>query len=185
MPETEDGSMEAALREPAEEPPSKPRATIEEPAEVADARVALAAPPADDPSAATDAPESATDGVRVDAAERAKRERVGEAHEARRPASRHRRSGARCGTAATTNPVTVRVAAGTNQNTVVRVSSGARFHVVQRGESLWSIATDRLGERAGVAQIAREVDRLWQLNEDRIASGSPDLLYTGTRLRLR
>jgi hypothetical protein len=36
-----------------------------------------------------------------------------------------------------------------------------------------------------VSQIAREVDRLWQLNEDRIASGSPDLLYTGTRLRLR
>ena len=68
---------------------------------------------------------------------------------------------------------------------VVRAPEGARFHVVQRGESLWSIATDRLGEQAGVAQVAREVDRLWQLNEDRIASGNPDLLYAGTRLQLR
>ena len=36
-----------------------------------------------------------------------------------------------------------------------------------------------------MAQVAREVNRLWQLNDDRIASGNPDMLYTGTRLRLR
>jgi hypothetical protein len=42
-----------------------------------------------------------------------------------------------------------------------------------------------LGGHAATAEIAREVDRLWQLNEDRVASGDPDLLYTGLRLRLR
>ena len=120
----------------------------------------------------------------MDTAERAKRERP---VKRTKPAVQPRVIAAPAPVVApaTTNAVTVRVAAGTNQNTVVRATSGDRFHVVQRGESLWSIASDRLGERAGVAQIAREVDRLWQLNEDRIASGSPDLLYTGTRLRLR
>jgi nucleoid-associated protein YgaU len=60
-----------------------------------------------------------------------------------------------------------------------------RFHVVQRGESLWSIASDLLGDGASVARVTREVNRLWELNEDRIATGSPDLLFAGTRLRLR
>jgi nucleoid-associated protein YgaU len=86
---------------------------------------------------------------------------------------------------ATTNAVTVRVTAGTNQSTVVRISSSARSHVVQRGESLWSIASDRLGDGASAAQVSREVSRLWELNEERIGTGSPDLLYAGTRLRLR
>ena len=120
----------------------------------------------------------------MDTAERTKRERP---VKRAKPAVQPRVIAAPAPVAAptTTNAVTVRVTAGANQNTIVRASSDARFHVVQRGESLWSIATDRLGDRAGVEQIAREVNRLWQLNEDRIASGSPDLLYTGTRLRLR
>ncbi len=142
--------------------------------------IALAAPPAD----ANPAEQAASEGIRADTAERAKRyARV----KRTKPAGQSRVIAAPAPVAApaTTNPVTVRVAAGTNQSTVVRATSDARFHVVQRGESLWSIASDRLGEQAGVEQIAREVDRLWQLNEDRIASGSPDLLYTGTRLRLR
>ena len=182
-PEPEDGSMEATPREPAEEPlieaAGEEPAAVEEPATEP---VALAAPPAEDPAATTEP--AASDGIRVDTAERAKRERT---VKRTKPAVQPRVIAAPAPVVApaTTNAVTVRVTAGTNQNTVVRVSSGARFHVVQRGESLWSIASDRLGERAGVAQIAREVDRLWQLNEDRIASGSPDLLYTGTRLRLR
>jgi len=62
---------------------------------------------------------------------------------------------------------------------------GDRFHVVLPGESLWSIATDVLGDRATVARVAREVSRLWELNEDRIATGNRDLLPVATRLRLR
>jgi nucleoid-associated protein YgaU len=84
----------------------------------------------------------------------------------------------------TTTAVTVRVAAGTNQHTVIR-SSGDRFHTVQRGESLWSIASDVLGDGAGADRVAREVNRLWQLNAERIGTGSPDLVYAGTRLKLR
>jgi nucleoid-associated protein YgaU len=60
-----------------------------------------------------------------------------------------------------------------------------RFHTVRPGESLWSIAADMLGENATVAAIAREVNRLWELNQERIGTGQPDLLHTGTRLMLR
>ena len=62
---------------------------------------------------------------------------------------------------------------------------GDRFHVVQRGESLWSIAKDLLADEASVARIAREVNRLWELNSDRIGTGDRDLLMVGTRLALR
>jgi LysM domain len=60
-----------------------------------------------------------------------------------------------------------------------------RFHVVRPGESLWSIAKKLLGPSASPAQIAREVNRLWELNKDRIGTGNPDLLMAGTKLRLR
>jgi nucleoid-associated protein YgaU len=56
---------------------------------------------------------------------------------------------------------------------------------VRPGDSLWSIAAHLLGDAASDARIAGEVDRLWQLNEHRIETGSPDLLMVGTRLRLR
>jgi hypothetical protein len=62
---------------------------------------------------------------------------------------------------------------------------GARFHVVRPGESLWAIARRLVGPDASMARIAREVHRLWELNEDRIATGDPDLLMVGTKLRLR
>jgi LysM domain len=61
----------------------------------------------------------------------------------------------------------------------------ARFYVVQSGDSLWSIARTLLGPSASPARIAREVDRLWELNKDRIGTGNPDLLMVGTKLRLR
>jgi hypothetical protein len=61
----------------------------------------------------------------------------------------------------------------------------SRFHVVAPGDSLWSIAKRSLGRDASIARIAREVDRLWSLNRDRIATGDPDLLMVGTRLILR
>ncbi len=83
------------------------------------------------------------------------------------------------GTAA---PVTTRVVSGADTG---RAAAGDRFHTVRAGESLWSIATDLLGERASTTRVAREVNRLWELNDDRIATGSPDLIYAGTRLTLR
>jgi hypothetical protein len=61
----------------------------------------------------------------------------------------------------------------------------ARWHVVEPGESLWSIARRLLGPDASLARIAREVDRLWELNRDRIGTGDPDMLMVGARLRLR
>ena len=79
-------------------------------------------------------------------------------------------------------PTTIRVVAGASTG---QAAPGDRVHVVRRGESLWSIASDLLGDGASVARVAGEVNRLWELNEDRIGSGRPDLLYAGTRLRLR
>ena len=64
-----------------------------------------------------------------------------------------------------------------------RTQSG-RVHVVVAGESLWSIARDQLGHGASDAEIASEVNRIWELNASRIATGSPDLIPVGTRLRL-
>jgi LysM domain-containing protein len=61
----------------------------------------------------------------------------------------------------------------------------ARVYVVQQGDSLWSIAKRLLGADASPARIAWEVDRLWSLNRERIATGDPDLLHVGTELRLR
>ena len=59
VPEADDGSMEAAAREPVEEPLVEAAGETEDPAAVeepASEPVALAAPPADDPSAETDEP---------------------------------------------------------------------------------------------------------------------------------
>jgi len=58
-------------------------------------------------------------------------------------------------------------------------------HVVQPGESLWSIAAGLAGDDASPARIARIVNRLWALNADRIGTGDPDLVMAGTTLRLR
>jgi nucleoid-associated protein YgaU len=60
-----------------------------------------------------------------------------------------------------------------------------KTHVVQHGESLWSIANAVLGGDATPAQIAREVHKLWTLNRARIGTGDPDLVMAGTRLVLR
>jgi len=66
-----------------------------------------------------------------------------------------------------------------------RAQRGDRTHVVEPGESLWSIASDLLGRDASPAAIAREVHHLWQLNKERIGTGDPNLLMVGTRLVLR
>jgi nucleoid-associated protein YgaU len=56
--------------------------------------------------------------------------------------------------------------------------------IVRPGDSLWSIAGDLAGPDASPATIARLVNRLWELNADRIGTGDPDLVMVGTVLRL-
>jgi LysM domain len=58
-------------------------------------------------------------------------------------------------------------------------------YTVRPGDSLWSIARRLLGPGASAGRIAREVNRLWELNRERIATGDPDLLMVGTKLQLR
>jgi nucleoid-associated protein YgaU len=58
-------------------------------------------------------------------------------------------------------------------------------YTVRPGDSLWSIARRLLGQGASPADIAREANRLWELNRERIATGDPDLLIAGTKLKLR
>lgn len=61
---------------------------------------------------------------------------------------------------------------------------GGGVHVVRRGESLWAIAEELAGPGASNAEIARVVERLWELNRERIGTGDPDLLMAGTELGL-
>ena len=187
--------------EPVADPPEPDADTAEEVVEPEPEPVALAAPPVEVP-VATPAPESGGSvGPRVDRAAETEREppRVEPRRESVQRSVVVEPVGAPAGTddsgavapvepvgTATRAPVAIRVVAGTSSGARGgKAAAGDRVHVVQRGESLWSIAADVLGERAGMGRIAREVNRLWALNEDRIASGDPDLLYAGTRLRLR
>ena len=64
-------------------------------------------------------------------------------------------------------------------------ASGKATYTIEKGESLWSIARSRLGSKASNAAIAREVDRLWRLNAGSVASGDPDMLIAGEKLRLK
>lgn len=64
-------------------------------------------------------------------------------------------------------------------------TNDAELHVVQPGESLWTIARDLLGAGATTAEIAREVQRIWDLNAHAIGTGDPDLVIAGQKLQLR
>ena len=55
---------------------------------------------------------------------------------------------------------------------------------LRQGECLWWIAHDQLGGDAGPVQVARLVNRLWELNRERIGTGEPGLLRAGTGLQL-
>jgi LysM repeat protein len=50
---------------------------------------------------------------------------------------------------------------------------------VREGDSLWSIAQDRLGSDASPEKVLREVDRLWSLN----GLQDPDVILAGQHLR--
>lgn len=63
-------------------------------------------------------------------------------------------------------------------------ASASGIHLVQRGESLWSIAKGLAGPEASNAEIASLVNRLWELNADSIGTGDPDLILVGQKLRL-
>jgi len=55
--------------------------------------------------------------------------------------------------------------------------------VVQRGDSLWSLAVDQLGDGADELTLARTVERLHHANLD-VIGADPDLLLPGQVLRL-
>jgi hypothetical protein len=63
--------------------------------------------------------------------------------------------------------------------------AGEDEYVVQHGDCLWHIAEALLPADATDLEVERKVEYLWRLNEDRIGSGDPDVIYAGTRLRLR
>jgi hypothetical protein len=86
--------------------------------------------------------------------------------------------------AAASSSPSVLVEASTSTGRPPRKSSDTRFHIVKPGESLWSIAKRLLGPTATPAEIAREVNRLWELNKESIGTGNPDLLIAGAKLRL-
>jgi nucleoid-associated protein YgaU len=63
-------------------------------------------------------------------------------------------------------------------------SQAASTYRVQPGDSLWRIASRHLGADATDLETAHEVSRLWKLNEQRIGTGNPDLIFPGQALRM-
>lgn len=67
-------------------------------------------------------------------------------------------------------------------STSIRRRSGTR--TVRRGDSMWSIARDNLGDDASGAAVSRELHRLWGLNASAIGTDDPNLIFPGQRVRL-
>lgn len=57
-------------------------------------------------------------------------------------------------------------------------------HTVESGDSLWAIA-ERVYDTDSDAETARAVNRLWELNDERIRSGDRDLIQPGQELRTK
>jgi hypothetical protein len=62
---------------------------------------------------------------------------------------------------------------------------GRDTYVVQPGDCLWHIAAAVLPAGSDTRAIEDKVAELWRMNEDRIGTGNPNLIYPGTELRLR
>ena len=58
-------------------------------------------------------------------------------------------------------------------------------YTVRAGDSLWSIAKRLSGPGASAGQIAREVNRLWRLNAQRIGTGDPEPASHGRHRAVR
>ncbi len=90
----------------------------------------------------------------------------------------------------------VRVVAVTDRGgPVTRTAKGATHHasspglksnvyVVRPGDSLWAIASKTLGSRATNATIQHKLVAIWNLNDRRIGTGDPNLIFPGQRLQL-
>jgi nucleoid-associated protein YgaU len=65
----------------------------------------------------------------------------------------------------------------------VEVHSADTYRV-RPGDSLWRIAGHHLGPDATDLETAQEVNRLWKLNEQRIGTGNPDLIFPGQTLTM-
>jgi hypothetical protein len=173
-------------------PPPHPPAAPPEPA--APAPVETPPPPAPLPMPAPAAPEAA-------APEQAEGDKAPKKPDRRERQQRRPASPAPAPPAASPAPVVAEQSpAPAAQTTTVAVSqpepepaaapapsgrvAGPTYRV-RAGDSLWSIARGVLGAQASNGQLAREVARLWRLNEQRIGTGDPSLLHIGTLLRLR
>lgn len=62
---------------------------------------------------------------------------------------------------------------------------GKDTYVVKPGDCLWHIAAAVLPAGSDTQAIEDKVTELWRMNEDRIGTGDPNLIYPGTELRLR
>jgi Domain of unknown function (DUF4397)/LysM domain len=56
--------------------------------------------------------------------------------------------------------------------------------VVRPGDSLWVIARRLVGAKASNAAVERKLVAIWNLNEGRIGTGDPNLIFPGTPLKL-
>jgi hypothetical protein len=73
---------------------------------------------------------------------------------------------------------------GTHVRAATAEVQAADTYRVRPGDSLWRIAALHLGSDATTAQTAQEVNRLWKLNEQRIGTGNPDLIFPGQTLTM-
>jgi nucleoid-associated protein YgaU len=71
------------------------------------------------------------------------------------------------------------VAPGPREVVAVAQSHSGDSVRVGSGDTLWSIAQDRLGADATPQKVLEEVDRLWALN----GLADPDVIYAGQHLR--
>lgn len=55
---------------------------------------------------------------------------------------------------------------------------------VRAGDSLWAIARQLVGPHASNGAIERQLVAIWNLNQGRIGTGDPNLIFPGTQLKL-